>query len=124
MTLRRLAVLQWLGLVAGAAVWAAQHVVGFGITQAECGAGGSGFGIANDTWQAALLGTSASCVLAAQAAAVAVLLATRSKSYEEDPPRGRIRFFAIAASAANAIFLVIIVLDGIASIAGIPCRQA
>ena len=121
MTLRRLALLQWVGLLAGGLVFAGVHVVGFGITQAECGAG---FGIDNDTWQAALTGAAAALVLVAEAAAVAVLVRTRQASYEEPPPDGRIRFFAIAAAVANAIFLMIVVLDGVASLAVVTCRQA
>jgi hypothetical protein len=125
MTLRRLELLQWLGLLLGAAVFAAQLVVGFGITQAECGApGGSRFGIRNDLWQGVLLGISVALVLAAEASAVAVFLGTRRVTYEHPPPDGRIRFLAIAAMAANVIFLVIILLSGLASILSAVCRQA
>ncbi len=124
MSLRRLAVLQWVGLLVGALVWAAQHVVGFGITQAECGAGGARWGIGNDLWQATLMGTTALVILAAEAAAIAVLLGTRDTSYEAEPPPSRIRFFAIAAAAANLIFLMIVLLDGFASIYSVECRQA
>jgi hypothetical protein len=124
MTLRRLSILQWLGLVLGAGVWFAQHVVGFGITQAECGAAGRGWGISHDTWQAVLTATAAALVLSAQAAAVGVLFGTRETSYEAEPPASRVRFFAIAALAANVIFLAIILLDGFATLYNTPCRQA
>jgi hypothetical protein len=125
MSVRRLAVLQWLGLLAGAAVWASQFVVGFGVTQAECSPGGASWGIGNDRWQAALMGASGACVLAAEAAAIAVFVGTREASYDGDgPPVGRIRFFAIASMAANAIFLMIVLLSGVASIAGSVCRQS
>jgi hypothetical protein len=120
MSVRRLALLQWLALLAGAGVWAGQHVVGFGITQAACGAG---LGVANDTWQAALLAAAAALILAAEAAALAVLVRTRASTYEAPAPEGRIRFFAIAAAVANALFLVIVVLDGVASIVDAACRQ-
>jgi hypothetical protein len=124
MTLRRLAILQWLGLFLGAAIFAAQLVVGYGITQARCGAGGQGFGISHDTWQATLLGVSVALVVAAEAAAVAVFLGTREASYEHPPPEGRIRFLAIAAMVANVIFLMAILLNGFASIYNVTCRQA
>ena len=63
--------------------------------------------------------TSSSC---AEAAAVTVLLRTRGASYEATAPLGRIRFFAIAAVLANLLFLMIVLLSGIASIAerGMP----
>ncbi|HEY5662062.1 MAG TPA: hypothetical protein VIR59_14860 [Gaiellaceae bacterium] len=124
MSRRRLEILQWTGLLAGGLVWAAQHVVGYGITEAACGAGSPQFGISNDVWQASLMAAAAVVILAAQAAAVTVLLATRSSSYETEPPPGRIRFFAIAAIVANTIFLMIVLLDGFASIFNVECRQS
>ena len=123
MSLRKLEILQWVGLLAGALVWAAQHVVGFGITEAECNSGGLHWGIDNTVWQGALLVAAAACVVVAEAAAVTVLVATRQGSYESPPAPGRVRFFAIAAAAANVIFLMIIVLDGLASIFNVTCRQ-
>jgi hypothetical protein len=123
MTLRRLGILQWLGLLAGAGVWAAQHIVGFGITQAVCGAGGRHWGISNDVWQGALMGAAALVVAGAALASVGVIVGTRSTSYESEPPLSRMRFFAIAAVVANVIFLMIILLDGTASIVNAECRQ-
>jgi hypothetical protein len=124
MTVRRLGVLQWVGLLAGGAVWWAQHLVGLGVTAAECDPGGVGRGIDNDVWQGALLAVGVLLVLAAGAAAATVLVRTRGTSYEDPPAPGRIRFLAIAAVVANGLFLVIILLDGIASIAVATCRQA
>jgi hypothetical protein len=124
MTMRRLSILQWVGLALGGVVWFAGHVVGFAITQAECGAGGRGWGISPDTWQASLTATAAALVVAAQAAAVAVLAGTRGTSYESEPPPGRVRFLAIAALAANLIFLAVVLLDGVGSLYNTPCRQA
>ena len=123
MSLRRLEILQWVGLLMGALVWTGQHVVGYGVTEAECGAGGLHWGISNTVWQGALLGAAVAFVLAAELAALAVIAATRESSYESPPPSGRVRFLAIAAATANVIFLVIIVLDGFASIFNVACRQ-
>ncbi len=124
MNLRRLEILQWVGLLAGALVWTAQHVVGYGITEAECSRGGMHWGISNDAWQGALLATSALLVMAAGAAALAVVYLTRDSSYESPPAPGRVRFFAIAAVAANLIFLTIMLLDGLAAIFNVACRQS
>jgi hypothetical protein len=123
MSLRRLEILQWFGLLAGALVWAAGHVVGYGITEAECNAAGLRWGIHNDVWQGALMGAALLCVLLAELAAIAVIVATRDTSYEAPPSPGRLRFFAIAAATANLIFLMIILLDGFAAILNVPCRQ-
>lgn len=120
--MRRLAVLQWVGLGLGGVAWFTAHVVGWGITEATCDS--AGFGLDHDLWQALALGTAAVLVLGAEAAALRVLLATRETSYEAGPPAGRIRFFALAAVVANGLFLMIIVLDAIGSIFNVACRQA
>jgi hypothetical protein len=122
MTLRRLEVLQWLGLILGGVVWFAAHVTGWGITEAACDS--ANFGLDHDLWQAIALGIAIALVLGAGAAALAVLFATRDVSYEDAPAPGRIRFFAIAAVVANVLFLMIIVLAALASIANPACTQA
>jgi hypothetical protein len=122
MTLRRLGVLQWVGLLGGGAIWWSQHLVGLGVTSAECGAGGGRWGIQNDVWQGAILAVSALLVVGAEAAATAVLVRTRGTSYEDPPVLGRIRFLAVAAAVANVIFLMVILLDGVASIVNVTCR--
>lgn len=119
---RRLELLQWIGLLAGGLVWAAQHVIGYGVTEAACGVGAARYGISNDVWQASLMAVAAVVILGAEAAAVSVFFATRPSSYESAPLPGRIRFFAIAAMAANAIFLFIVLLDGFAAIFSVECR--
>jgi hypothetical protein len=123
MTLRTLGMLQWFGLLAGGVVWFAQHVLGFGITQAECNVGGMHWGIANDLWQGALMGATAAVIVAASLAAAVVIHATRTTSYESEPPLGRIRMLAVAALVATVIFLMIVLLDGFASIFNVECRQ-
>jgi hypothetical protein len=55
---------------------------------------------------------------------VSVIVLTRGVSYEDEPPVGRIRFFAIAALLANVLFIVMVVLYAAGSIANDPCRQA
>jgi hypothetical protein len=127
---RRLELLQWLGLVAGGAVWFGSHVAGFGVTQAECGAGGASWGISNDVWLAALLGGAGALVLGAEAASIAVFAQTRGAGFGDEPDRSvdrrvvRGHFFAAAAIAANALFLVVIVLDVLGSVVAPVCRQA
>ena len=122
MTLRRLEVLQWLGLILGGVVWFTAHVTGWGITEAACDS--ANFDLNHDLWQAVALGLAIVLVLCAGAAALAVLFATRDVSYEDAPAPGRIRFFAIAAVVANVLFLMIIVLAALASIANPACTQA
>ena len=122
--MRRLEVLQWLGLFVGGSLWATAHVVGFGISEARCSAAGSGWGIHFDVWEVVVTTIAGVLVLSAALAAGAVVVGTRGWSYEEGPPEGRLRFFAIAALVANVIFLVMIVLYAVGTTLNIPCRQA
>ncbi|HZT17337.1 MAG TPA: hypothetical protein VFA19_15475 [Gaiellaceae bacterium] len=121
---RHLEILQWAGLFVGAATFAAAHVLGYGTVLATCNPGNAQFGIDHHVWEGALLSSSAVVVLLAEAASVAVLLATRDTSYEAEPPLSRIRFFAITAATANILFLGIVLLDLFGSLFNVPCRQA
>jgi hypothetical protein len=122
-TLRRLEILQWTGLLLGGLAFAAAHVVGYGITEAQCNAAGLRWGISNDTWEVIALGVSAGFVLLSELAAALVVARTREVSYEDPPAPGRVRFFAIAALAANLIFLTIILLDALGALLNVACRQ-
>ena len=123
MTLRRLEILQWTGLLLGALAFTFAHVVGYGITEAQCNAAGLRWGISSDAWELVALGVTAGLVVLSGLAASVVVLRTRAESYESPPPPGRVRFLAIAALAANLVFLIIIVLDAVGSIVNVACRQ-
>jgi hypothetical protein len=119
MTLQRL---QWLGLLAAPLTWAAQHVVGFGVTQAECSVGGVRWGISNDVWQLTMLAVGGLVVVGAEVAAAVVFVRTRNVGEDDPPPEGRMHFFAFAALVANSLFLSVMLLDGIASSVASLCR--
>ena len=126
MKLRHLEILQWGGLFLGAVTFACAHVLGYGIVLAACNPGNATFGIDHHVWEGALMASSAVVVLIAEGAALTVLWATREvdKGYEADPPDGRIRYFAIAASLANVLFLGIVLLELFGSLFNVACRQA
>jgi hypothetical protein len=115
--------LQWFGLGGAALVWTGQHLIGYGVTLARCGAGGAAFGIDLHTWEIATLATAATLVLCSEAAAVTILVRTWGTEYGGAPPDARRHFFAFAAAIANVLFLVAMLLDGIASLTFPPCRQ-
>jgi hypothetical protein len=130
---RRLGALQWVGLLLGAGIWVAQHAIGLGVTQAECSAGGGHWGISNDLWQGLTMGIAAGLVLVAGAAAIYVFSQTHGANFGDGPPgegrfhgalpQTRLHFFATASIVANAIFLMIILLDGTAAIYTPGCVQ-
>ena len=126
MRLRHLEILQWGGLFLGAAIFACAHVLGYGIVLATCNPGNATFGIDHHVWEGALMASSAVVVLIAEAAALTVVWATRDidEGYEDEPPHGRIRYFAIAASFANILFLCIVLLELFGSLFNVACTQA
>jgi hypothetical protein len=124
MSVRTLGVLQWVGVFVGGLAWTVQHVMGFGVTDAACSAAGLRWGIGNDAWQITLVIVVSLIILGAEAASIAVFLSTREAEEQDPPPAGRLHFFAAAAMLANLLFLVIVLLDGIASVSNILCRQS
>ncbi len=116
--------LQWIGLGAGASIWVAQLVIGYGATVARCSAAGPGYGIDLTSWEITLTAVGGAVVLAAEAAAIRVFLRTEGTSYDGAPPDGRRRFFASAAIVGNLLFLGAILLSGLGTLAFDPCRQA
>ena len=114
--------LQWFGLLGAALAWTGQFVVGQGMGYAVCSAGGRGWGIDTPVWQLTMTASAGLIAVLAEAAAVALLVMTRTS--DNEPPTGRHVFFVYAAVPANLIFLAIILLSGIASVYHLPCTQA
>ena len=132
-TLRRLSIVQWIGVVVAPVAWTAQHVVGYGVGQARCGVGAA-WGIGFDTWQLAIGGAAVLLILVSEAAAVLVFLATRETNYGDGPPGegrwggrtpyARLHFFATTALVANVLFLVMVLMDGLLSTFAPLCAQS
>jgi hypothetical protein len=134
MSLRRLGIVQWIGVVVAPLAWTGQHVVGYGVGQARCSVAGMRWGIGFDTWQLAILAAAGLLVVISEAAAVTVFLATRETNYGDGPPGegrwggavpySRLHFFATAAMVANVLFLAVIFLDGLGSVFNSLCAQS
>jgi hypothetical protein len=123
-SLRRLSFLQWFGLLAGGSIWFASFLAGTGLSQAVCNPASGRWGIPHDTVQIALMAFGATILVAAELASIAVFRATRDVEEQDPPPHGRLHFFASAAIVSNLIFLVIVLLTGIATIVDRTCHQA
>jgi hypothetical protein len=116
--------LQWFGLLGAALAWTGQLIVGFGTAYVECANPGGGRSLDVVTWQIVCMVAGGTFAVLAEAAAINVLLATRSVEYDGGPPQGRRRFFAIGAALGNLLFIVAILLSGIAALANVSCRPA
>jgi hypothetical protein len=131
MSVRVLSILQWFGLLGGALAWTAQHVVGYGIGQAKCAAGGMHWGIPYDTSQLAALVAAGLIVVLAEVCAAVVFLRTRGANDGDGPleevgevRNDRLRFFATAALVANVLFLAIPLMSSLAGITSVICAQS
>jgi hypothetical protein len=120
---RAVQLFQFVGFFVAPAAWFAQHLIGQAISQAGCSTADASWGVSNRAWQIALLAVACTLILLSEAAAVAAYRSTDA-SYESPPPEGRIRLIAIAAMTTNLIYLVIVLLDGVASIIDLACRQS
>jgi len=115
-TRTRLELLQWYALLAGPWVWATQHVLLFGATNAHCSLPVA-FWDVPAFWLNLLISlVCGSGVLAAEVAAWVVYRATSEVEEYAPGPYGRMRFFAQAALLGNVLFLVIVVLDAAGAI--------
>ena len=116
--------MQWFGLLGAPLAWTVQLVLGYGVTEARCNVGGSRWGVDVDTWEITLMIAAGAVVILAEVCAVALYYVTRDVLYDGRPPLGRRQFFVAASSFGNVLFLVIILLSGIAAVDHVPCRQS
>jgi hypothetical protein len=112
----RLNLLLFFGLLAAPLAWTAQLVVGYGIGDARCSVAGMRWGLDSETGTAALLAATAAIALAGLG--VAWVLERRAARDE----RGRIAFLAGSGVFVSAVFLVLILLGGIAALSIEHCR--
>jgi heme/copper-type cytochrome/quinol oxidase subunit 2 len=120
----RASTLQWIGLFVGPFAWLGQHLIGQAASQASCSAANTAWGMSNTVWQITLLVSAGLLILGSEAAAVVAFMRTREGNHESPPPLGRIQLISVASMCTNLLFLVIVVLDGTASLVDIACRQS
>jgi hypothetical protein len=124
MSVRRLSLLQWFGILVGGPVWFAEFLAATGESQAVCNPASGRWGLPHDAIELGLMIFGAVVVAGALAASALVFRATFDVEEQDAAPLGRIHFFSAAAIAGNLIFLVIILETGIATIVDQACRQA
>ena len=115
---------QWYGLFGAALAWTAQHVVGFGVSYADCLDASRHWGLDVVTWMIVVTAVGVTFALLAEAASLKVLRDTRALEYDAAPPLGRRHFFAYAAALGNILFTTAIVLNCVGVLANTVCRPA
>ncbi len=113
--------LLWLGVLGAPLAWVGQLVFGYGLDEARCGAGSSGWGVGGTASQAIVFG--AALALGA-AATLASALSWRRLAHVPGDDRGRVTFLVTLALLASVLFDILIVLTGVYVLALEACRQA
>jgi hypothetical protein len=116
--------LQWFGLFGAFVAWVGQLVLGWGVSEARCGAANYAWNINFDAWQITLMAIGIPIALLAEWAAITVFRETRSIEHDDPPPWGRRNLFAAAAIVGNVLFVVAILLGGLGAIYHSPCTGA
>jgi len=111
----------WVGILGAPLAWTAQHVFGFGLTQAGCSP--ANLSVPIDSWT--LIASIAAAVLAIAGLTAAVLTfrAMRGTGNDDPPPEGRIYFLSICGIVISPLFLAIIVMSGVATQLLTNCHQ-
>jgi hypothetical protein len=97
--------LLWFGLLGAPLAWTAQLVVGYGASDAACGAAGSHWHLDEPAFQAVTFGLAAAVALGALAAAL-------WEWRQAGDGRGRAHFMASGGAAVGVLFLLLILFTG------------
>jgi hypothetical protein len=119
-TPRLTAALQWYALLGPPLAWAVQLVVGYGYTEAACGAGGVSAGIGLHPWEAIV--AVAAALVAAGGWGGAMALHTAAGRGQVDDPLGRVRFVSTVGIVVGGIFVTLIVFTAAGALALEGCR--
>jgi hypothetical protein len=114
--------LVWYGVLGAPIAWAASHVIGWLVTETACSTAGSGWQLSVNAWSATLLVAAGATAAGAEAAAIWSFRATRGAG--EDLPGARLHFLAVIGILLGVLFLTLIVISAIGSIALTECIQS
>jgi hypothetical protein len=109
------------GLLAGPLAWTAQLVVGYGIGDAACSPAGARWGVDSRAGEALLSVVAAAGAVGGLAVSAWLWREERRRGGDD---RGRVAFMAGGGVLVNAVFLVLILLGGIAALSIAHCRQS
>lgn len=119
-----LAARMWFGLAGAPLAWAAQHVAGVMFTQADCANSTKTGGFPFDRWAIVMTAVTATLALLALLCALDVRAETGDADYHSAPPQGRTNFLATIGTAVAPLFLILILMSGIAAVLMVACQQS
>jgi hypothetical protein len=112
----------WFGLFGAPIAWAAQHLAGFGVSQATCDAAGPTWHIDARALWIAITAVAALVALASEAASIVAYRRTRDAG--ELPPASRVHFLSVIGMTIGPLFLTIILMSGLGAALLPRCLQS
>ena len=120
---RRVEILMWLGLFGAPVAWAASHVVGWGVSEANCGVVGRQWGISYSTWVVVLGVLAATLAIVGIVGSVLAYREVKGTDKDAGPPAGRIWILSISGMVLGPLLLMIILLTGSGALILSQCHQ-
>ena len=120
---RRVETLIWLGLFAPPIAWAATHVLGWALSEANCEPAGRRWGIAFDTWEGVMLVVAALLALAGTAASAMAYRQVKGVDKDADPPPGRVWILSLCGLVIGPLMFMSILLTHVATLTLSHCHQ-
>jgi hypothetical protein len=102
----------WLGVFGAPIAWAASHVIGWLVSEADCETVGRQWGISFDTWVTVLGIVAALLAIVGIVSAALTYRAIQGVDKDADPPAGRLWLMSVAGLVLSPILLVLILLTG------------
>jgi hypothetical protein len=109
-TSRRLEILMWLGVFGAPVAWATSHVLGWGLSEADCEPGGRQWGISFHAWVATLGAVAALLAVVGIVSAGLTYRSIKGIDKDADPPAGRLWLMSVAGLVVSPLLLVLILL--------------
>jgi heme/copper-type cytochrome/quinol oxidase subunit 2 len=113
----------WLGLFGAPIAWAGSHVVGWGVSEANCEIVGRQWGINFDAWETVLLVLAVVLALAGLISSALTYREVKGTDKDADPPAGRLWLLSIAGLVLSPLLLTVILLTHIGALALSQCHQ-
>jgi uncharacterized membrane protein YidH (DUF202 family) len=112
--------LVWFGVLGGPLAWTLSLVLGVEVSDAACSTVGAPASL--DAWALGIAVVGGLVAAAAEVAAIGVFRATRDSGHEL--PASRIHFLSVIGMVVGALFLVLILMSGLGSLALPECVQS
>ena len=102
----------WVGVLGAPIAWFASHVIGWGVSEANCEIAGRAWGVSFNTWAAVLTTSAALLAITGIVSSLRTYRAVRGAGQDDAPPEGRLWIMSIFGLVVSPLMLVLILLTG------------